>query len=30
VLCCGSLYLAAEVRALLLGEERTPMPTERL
>ena len=30
VLCCGSLYLAAEVRALLLGERRLPMPSERL
>jgi len=30
VLCCGSLYLAAEVRALLLGEPRAPMPSERL
>ena len=30
VLCCGSLYLAAEVRALLLGERRAPMPSERL
>jgi dihydrofolate synthase/folylpolyglutamate synthase len=30
VLCCGSLYLAAEIRALLLGEARTAMPSERL
>ena len=30
VLCCGSLYLAAELRALLLGEPRTSMPSERL
>ena len=30
VLCLGSLYLAAEVRALLLGESRTAMPSERL
>jgi dihydrofolate synthase/folylpolyglutamate synthase len=30
VLCLGSLYLAAEVRALLLGESRTVMPSERL
>jgi dihydrofolate synthase / folylpolyglutamate synthase len=30
VLCCGSLYLAAEIRALLLGVEKTPMPSERL
>ena len=30
VLCCGSLYLAAEIRALLLGEQRSPMPSERL
>jgi dihydrofolate synthase/folylpolyglutamate synthase len=30
VLCCGSLYLAAEIRARLLGEARTAMPSERL
>jgi len=30
VLCLGSLYLAAEVRSLLLGESRTAMPSERL
>ena len=30
VLCLGSLYLAAEVRALLLGEVRATMPSERL
>ena len=30
VLCCGSLYLAAEVRALLLGQTKVPMPSERL
>jgi dihydrofolate synthase / folylpolyglutamate synthase len=30
VLCCGSLYLAGEVRALLLGEKGGPMPSERL
>src|SRR5947209_3257476 len=30
VLCCGSLYLAGEIRALLLGVEKTPMPSERL
>jgi dihydrofolate synthase/folylpolyglutamate synthase len=30
VLCCGSLYLAGEVRALLLGETPVSMPTERL
>jgi folylpolyglutamate synthase/dihydropteroate synthase len=30
ILCCGSLYLAAELRALLLGEERSSMPTERM
>ena len=30
VLCCGSLYLAAELRALLRGEPRTSMPSERL
>ncbi|HEY6911241.1 MAG TPA: cyanophycin synthetase, partial [Myxococcales bacterium] len=30
VLCCGSLYLAGEVRALLLGEARQQMPSERL
>jgi dihydrofolate synthase/folylpolyglutamate synthase len=29
VLCCGSLYLAGEVRALLLGEEKQRMPSER-
>ena len=28
--CCGSLYLVAELRALLLGEPRAPMPSERL
>ncbi|MFN2549477.1 MAG: folylpolyglutamate synthase/dihydrofolate synthase family protein [Myxococcales bacterium] len=30
VLCVGSLYLAAEVRSLLLGEARPAMPSERL
>ncbi|HEX9576535.1 MAG TPA: folylpolyglutamate synthase/dihydrofolate synthase family protein [Myxococcales bacterium] len=30
VLACGSLYLVAELRALLLGEARAPMPSERL
>ena len=30
VLCCGSLYLAGEARALLLGETTAPMPAERL
>jgi folylpolyglutamate synthase/dihydropteroate synthase len=30
VLGCGSLYLVAELRALLLGEARAPMPSERL
>jgi dihydrofolate synthase/folylpolyglutamate synthase len=30
VLCCGSLYLAGEARALLLGETNAPMPAERL
>jgi len=30
VLCCGSLYLVGEVRALLLGERPQPMPAERL
>jgi dihydrofolate synthase / folylpolyglutamate synthase len=30
VLCCGSLYLAGEARALLLGEPNAPMPAERL
>lgn len=30
VLGCGSLYLAAELRALLLGAPRSPMPAERL
>jgi dihydrofolate synthase / folylpolyglutamate synthase len=30
VLCCGSLYLAGEARALLLGERRSSMPSERL
>jgi len=30
VLCCGSLYLAGETRALLLGERRSSMPSERL
>jgi dihydrofolate synthase/folylpolyglutamate synthase len=29
-LCCGSLYLAGEARALLLGETSAPMPAERL
>ncbi|HTO97056.1 MAG TPA: folylpolyglutamate synthase/dihydrofolate synthase family protein [Myxococcales bacterium] len=29
-LCCGSLYLAGEARALLLGEANAPMPAERL
>ena len=28
--CCGSLYLAAEVRALLRGEQPERMPSERL
>ena len=30
ILCCGSLYLVGEVRALLAGAERPPMPAERL
>jgi len=30
VLACGSLYLAAEVRALLRGEQPERMPSERL
>ncbi len=30
VLCCGSLYLAGEARALLLGAPSSPMPAERL
>ena len=30
VLCCGSLYLAGEARALLLGEAKQRMPSERL
>jgi len=30
VVCCGSLYLAGEVRSLLRGEARVGMPTERL
>jgi dihydrofolate synthase/folylpolyglutamate synthase len=30
VLCCGSLYLAGEARALLLGERLQRMPSERL
>ena len=30
VLCCGSLYLVGELRALLLGERRASMPAERL
>ena len=30
ILGCGSLYLAAELRALLLGEARAPMPSELL
>ena len=30
VLCCGSLYLAGEARALLLGESPEAMPSERL
>jgi dihydrofolate synthase/folylpolyglutamate synthase len=29
-LCCGSLYLAGEARALLLGQGRETMPSERL
>jgi dihydrofolate synthase/folylpolyglutamate synthase len=28
--CCGSLYLAGEARALLLGERHSTMPAERL
>jgi dihydrofolate synthase/folylpolyglutamate synthase len=30
VLCCGSLYLAGELRALLLRKDRSSMPTERM
>ena len=30
VVCCGSLYLVGELRALLLGQERARMPAERL
>lgn len=30
VLCCGSLYLVGELRALLVGERRASMPSERL
>ena len=30
VLVCGSLYLVGEARALLLGETRVQMPSERL
>jgi folylpolyglutamate synthase/dihydropteroate synthase len=30
VLCCGSLYLAAEVRAALDGHPAAPTPSERL
>lgn len=30
VVCCGSLYLAAEARALLLGEQKLEMPSERM
>jgi dihydrofolate synthase/folylpolyglutamate synthase len=30
ILCCGSLYLVGEVRALLQGAGRTKMPSERL
>src|SRR5439155_12181441 len=30
VVCCGSLYLLGELRTLLLGEPRAPMPSERL
>ena len=30
VLCCGSLYLVGEVRALMLREPRQAMPAERL
>jgi dihydrofolate synthase/folylpolyglutamate synthase len=30
VLCCGSLYLAGEIRALLLRKERSSMPSERM
>ena len=30
VVCCGSLYLAGEVSALLSGEEAARMPSERL
>jgi dihydrofolate synthase/folylpolyglutamate synthase len=29
-LCCGSLYLVGEVRALMLGAAHTRMPSERL
>jgi dihydrofolate synthase/folylpolyglutamate synthase len=30
VLCCGSLYLAGELHALLLRKDRSSMPTERM
>jgi dihydrofolate synthase/folylpolyglutamate synthase len=30
VLCCGSLFLAGEARAILSGERTAPMPSERL
>jgi dihydrofolate synthase/folylpolyglutamate synthase len=30
VVCCGSLYLAGELRTLLLGGTNVPMPSERL
>jgi dihydrofolate synthase/folylpolyglutamate synthase len=30
VLCCGSLYLVGEVRAIVQGAERNRMPSERL
>ena len=30
VLCCGSLYLVGQVRALLLGQPQPRMPSERL
>ena len=30
VLCCGSLFLAGEVRAILSGDPTAPMPSERL
>ncbi|HZX96389.1 MAG TPA: folylpolyglutamate synthase/dihydrofolate synthase family protein [Myxococcales bacterium] len=30
VVCCGSLYLAGEARALMAGEARERMPSERL